>query len=166
MKTKKLTYSAVLAAAALILFTVEAQVPPLTPVPGIKLGVANVVTVFALYALGPWYALCIALVRVVLGGLLTGQASAILYSLTGSLAAWLVSWPLSRLLGRERVWVVSVFGALAHNTGQLLCAVLITETAALWWYLPVLWIAAVPAGALTGLAAQMVLARLDRRTKD
>ncbi len=161
MKTKKLTLAAVLTAAALILFTVEAQLPPLTAVPGIKIGLANVVTVFALYALGPWYALGITLTRVVLVGLITWQPAAILYSLAGAIPAWALSWALSRVLGRERTWVVSVFGAVTHNAGQLLCAVLITETEALWWYLPMLMTAAILAGALTGLAAQMILRRTE-----
>ncbi len=162
MKLKRLTFSAVLAAAALILFTVEAQLPSLTPIPGIKLGLANVVTVFALYTVGPWYALGILLTRVILGSLLTGQVSAVLYSLSGGLLAWCLSWPLSRALGRDRVWVTSVFGALAHNTGQILCAMLITETPALLWYLPALLLSGVLAGALTGLAAQLLLRRLGK----
>ena len=157
MKTRKWALCAVLAAAALILYAVEALLPPLTAIPGIKLGLANVVTVFALYALGPWYALTVLAVRIAAGSLITGQLSALAYSAAGGAAAWALSWLLSRFLKQDRAWVVSAFAAIAHNAAQVLCAVLVTRTAQLWWYLPVLVAAAVPAGAATGAAAQLVL---------
>lgn len=161
MKLKKLTVSALLASVALILFTVEAQIPPLTAVPGVKLGLANVVTVFALFTVGPWWALGISLTRIVLGSLITGQVGAMLYSLSGGLLAWCVGVLLHRVLCGEQVWVLSTFSAMAHNVGQIALAVLITRTPSLWAYLPVLLISAVLAGAFTGLGAQLILKRLD-----
>ena len=161
-KLHVMTYCALLSAAALILFTVEAQLPPLTAIPGVKPGLANIVTVFALYTVGAWNALAVLLVRIVLGGLLTGQVSAILYSLCGGLLAWAVSSLLKRFFAPSKLWVLSVLAALAHNLGQLLCAVLITETAALLWYLPILMISGILAGALTGITAQLILKRLKK----
>ena len=107
MKLRKLTFSALLASAALILFTVEAQIPPLTAVPGVKLGLANVVTVFALFTVGPWWALAISLTRIVLGALITGQVGAMLYSLAGGLLAWTLGALLRGALKGEQVWVLS-----------------------------------------------------------
>ena len=165
MKLKKLTVSAVLASAALILFTVEAQIPPLTAVPGVKLGLANVVTVFALFTVGPWWALGISLTRIVLGSLITGQVGAMLYSLAGGLLAWCVGALGCRVLKGEQVWVLSTLSAMGHNVGQIALAVWITETPALWAYLPVLLISAVLAGSFTGLGAQLILKRLDGHLK-
>jgi len=165
MKLRKLTVSAVLASAALILFTVEAQIPPLTAVPGVKLGLANVVTVFALFTVGPWWALGISLTRIVLGSLITGQVGAMLYSLAGCLMAWFVGAVGHHALKGEQVWVLSTLSAMAHNVGQIALAVQITETPALWAYLPVLLIAAVLAGSFTGLGAQLILKRLQGHWK-
>lgn len=165
MKLRKMTFAALLTACALIIFTVEAQLPSLTPVPGIKPGLANIITVFCLCTLGAKYALGILIARVLLGSFLTGQVSAVLYSLSGGLLAWGVSALLRRFFPVERVWVLSVFSAIAHNCGQILCAVLITETASLFWYLPVLLIAGIITGAFTGLCAQLLLRRLGHRLR-
>jgi heptaprenyl diphosphate synthase len=89
--TRKITTAALLAAVALIIFVVEAQIPTLTPVPGIKLGLSNIVTLFALYSIGPWFALAVLAVRILLGGLITGQVMALLYSFSGGLLAFFVS---------------------------------------------------------------------------
>ena len=165
MKLRRLTFAALLTTIALILFTVEAQLPPLTAIPGIKIGLSNVVTVFALYTLGAVPALAVLLVRVVLGGLITGQVSAILYSLSGGLLAWTLSALLKRFFQDDKLWVLSVFAAAVHNVGQLGCAVLITMTPSLFWYLPLLLIAGILAGAFTGLAAQQVLKRLGAKLR-
>ena len=92
MNTRKLTLTALLTAIALCIFTAEAQLPSLTAIPGIKLGLANVVTVFAMYALGPGATLCIVLVRVTLGCIATGQMMAFLFSMTGGLPLWHTTW--------------------------------------------------------------------------
>ena len=122
MNTRKLTLTALLTAIALCIFTAEAQLPSLTAIPGIKLGLANVVTVFAMYALGPGATLCIVLVRVTLGCIATGQMMAFLFSMTGGLLAFCVSALLRRWFAPEQMWVVSVFAAVAHNLGQLAVA--------------------------------------------
>jgi len=160
MKTKRITASAVLAAAALIIFAVEAQLPPLVPIPGIKLGLANVITVFALYYLGAPAAAAILAVRIVLGSVLLGQVGAMLYSAAGGLLAFAVSALLKRAFPPERLWVVSVFGAMAHNVGQMAAAVAVTATPALLWYLPALLISGIVTGAFTGLCAQFVYRRI------
>ena len=88
MKLKKLTFCAVLTAAALVTFVLESQIPPLTAIPGVKLGLANVFTLFALETLGAGWALALLLVRVLLGSIVTGQMTALIYSLSGGLAAF------------------------------------------------------------------------------
>lgn len=156
-QTKRLTLLAVLTAAALCVFVLEAQLPPLTPVPGIKLGLANVFTLFALYLLDAKSALALLLVRVVLGGFVTGQVSAMGYSLCGGLLSYLALLLFYRRIPGKQLWALSILSALAHNLGQLLLASVVMGTFAIFWYAPILFLAAMITGAFTGLTAQMVL---------
>ena len=145
-----------LAALALALSYVEGMFPPPVPLPGFRLGLANIVTVFALYVLGARDALAILLVRVLLGAMFAGNASALIFSLLGGLAALGVMALLSRL-GRLSVYGVSVGGAAAHNGGQTCAAMLTLGTAAPLAYLPVLLLVSLFTGALTGLIASLLL---------
>ena len=155
MTTKQLTTCAVLAALALALSYVEGMFPPPIPLPGFKLGLANIVTVFALFALGALPALAIWLVRVLLGAMFAGNASALIYSLLGGLAAMLAMIALKRF-DKLSVYGVSVGGAAAHNCGQVAAAVLTLGSTAPVAYLPVLLIVALFTGALTGFIATLL----------
>lgn len=162
MKTKKLAKMALLSAVALGIFVLEAQLPPPIPVPGVKLGLANVVTVYAVFALGPREAGAILAVRMVLGAACTGQVMGLLYAAAGGSLALSVTAALRRALRRRQIWVAGCLGAVAHNLGQLGVAVAVTRTPALMGYLPVLVAAGLAAGLFTGLAAQALLVRLDK----
>ena len=164
MKTKRLTFCALLTAIALTIFMVEAQIPPPIPVPGMKLGLANVVTVFAMFALGPRDTLLIILSRVVLGSLFAG-GSTLPYSLAGALACYLLMLLLHRLLTPKQLWVCGALGAVAHNLGQMAMAIAIARTPQLIVYLPVLLLVGIPAGALTGLLAQLLMGRIQKYIK-
>ena len=109
MKLRKLTLTAVLTAAALVMFVLESQLPPLTAIPGIKPGLSNIFTLFAMQALGPGWALGLLLVRVTLGCVITGQGMALLYSLTGGLFAYIGMLALRRWFSGRRLWILSVF---------------------------------------------------------
>ena len=152
--TKAITTCAVLAALALALSYLESFFPPLLPLPGVKLGLANIVTVYALYALGASSALAILVVRCLLGSLFAGNASALLFSLLGGLAAMLVMIAL-HALPRLSVYGVSVGGA-ADNCGQVAAAMLTLGSAAPLAYLPFLLVVSVFAGALTGFVAALL----------
>ena len=158
MKTKQLTTGAILAALALALSYVEGMFPLPVPLPGFKLGLANIVTLFALYTLGAPSALAILLVRVLLGAMFAGNASALIYSLLGGFAAMAVMIALSRARGLS-VYGVSIGGAAAHNIGQVAAAMLTLGNAAPAAYLPVLLVVAVFSGALTGLICSLLLGR-------
>jgi heptaprenyl diphosphate synthase len=164
MKTKKLTRMAVLTAVALTIFVIELQLPALAPIPGVKLGLANIITVYAMFALGPGDTLCILLARVFLGSVFSGQMTSLLYSLAGGLLCYLVMLLLRRILTVKQIWVCSVLGAMAHNVGQMAVAVLVTGTPALIYYLPVLMVSGILTGLFTGLCAQFVTGRLDKIT--
>ena len=147
IKTRELTLCAVLSALALALSYMESFFPLalIVPLPGVKLGLANIVTLYALYALGFSSALAILLVRCTLGALFAGNASALLFSLLGGLSALLSGAKKLSIFG------VSIAGAAAHNCGQV-CAALITlgSTAPLY-YLPFLLLVSLFTGALSGL---------------
>ena len=164
MNTKKLTRMALLTAVALIIFMVEAQIPPPVPVPGVKLGLANIVTVYAMFALSPAQALAILVCRVFLGSVFSGQLMTLFYSLGGGLLCWCVMLLLRRVLTRKQIWVAGVFGAIVHNFGQILVASALTRTPALIVYLPVLTLSGILTGAFTGTAAQALVNRMDRLT--
>lgn len=165
MKAKKLTRMALLTAIALILFLVEAQLPPLAPIPGIKLGLANVITVYAMFVLSPGDTLLILLCRVFLGSVFSGQMMNLFYSLGGGLLCWLAMLVLRRVVSRRQIWVCSVIGAMCHNIGQILVAIWMTRTPSLIVYLPVLLVSGILTGLFTGLVAQFVLQRLGRAQK-
>ncbi|MGN0160978.1 MAG: Gx transporter family protein [Lachnospiraceae bacterium] len=161
-KTKRLVLDGLLSAIALIIFVIELQIPSLTPIPGIKLGLSNIVTLMAMFLLGPLDAFYVLFVRVFLGCLLSGQVMALAYSLAGGFFSFFLMLLLHKVVSDRQIFVCSVFCALAHNLGQILVAVLITETPALFYYLPVLGVSGIIAGTFTGLTAQFVIKHLKR----
>ena len=162
MDTKRLTRLALLTAAALILFTVEARIPPPAPIPGVKLGLANIVTVYVLFRYGARDALLVLLARVLLGSVFSGAPVTLLFSLGGGLLCWLVMLPLRRVVTDRQLWVCGALGAMAHNLGQMAVCVAVYGTAAVLVYLPALLLAGLLAGLFTGLAAQVLLSKLNR----
>lgn len=161
--TKRLTRMGLLTALALIIFTVEAQIPALVPIPGVKLGLANIITVYAMFCLGPKDTMMILLCRIFLGSVFSGQMMTLFYSLSGGLLCYLVMLPMRKLVTEKQIWVCSVVGAIAHNIGQIIAAICIARTPGLIVYLPVLMISGIIAGTFTGLCAQFVISRLPRK---
>ena len=159
MKIRKLTTLSMLAAIALTIFMVEAQIPPLTPVPGIKMGLANIITVFTVFAIGPGAAAAVLFVRVFLGAVFAGNFSTIFYSGAGGLCAILTTIALRKLLTKKQLWVAGICGAIAHSIGQMAMAVAITATPGLLAYLPVMIAASIVSGTFTGLCAQHLVNR-------
>ena len=159
MKAKKLTQMAMLTAIALTIFMVEAQIPALVPIPGIKLGLANIVTVFAVFALGSREAAAILFVRIFLGAVFAGNFSTVLYSGAGGLCAILIAIGLRKILTHRQLWVAGALSAIGHSVGQMAMAIAITATPALVMYLPVMILCSVITGVFTGLCAQLVLNR-------
>ncbi len=159
MKTRKMTLLALLSAIALTIFMVEAQIPALVPVPGIKLGLANIVTVFTVFALGPGEGAAVLAVRIFLGAVFAGNFSTIFYSAAGGLCAIGVTILLRRILTKKQLWVAGCLGAVAHSLGQMAMAIALTGTPSLAVYLPVMIAAGIVTGAFTGLCAQLLVNR-------
>ncbi|MCI8678081.1 MAG: Gx transporter family protein [Lawsonibacter sp.] len=156
-----MTRLALLTAIALTIFLAEAQLPALTAVPGVKLGLANIVTVYAMFALGPGDALLVLSGRVFLGAVFSGQMMTLIYSAAGGFLSWCVLCLLRKLLTGEQIWLASPVAAVFHNLGQLLAAATVLRSWAVMAWLPYLIIAAILAGLFTGVAAQALLRRLS-----
>lgn len=157
-ETKRLVLLAMLTAVAMILSYVESLLPSVG-IPGVKMGLANIAVIFALFRFGWKEAAALSLVRVVLVSLLFGSVGAMLYSLAGAVLS-LAVMALLRRIDRFSTVGVSVAGGVAHNAGQILMAMLILQTKQLLGYLPVLAVAGIAGGVLTGLAAALLIRRI------
>lgn len=160
--TRRITRLALLTAIALTIFMVEAQLPTLVPIQGVKLGLANIITVYAVFVLGPGDALLILASRVFLGAVFTGQMMTLLYSLGGGALAWVVMVGLRKLLTQKQIWLCSPVAAVFHNVGQMLVAAGVMKTWAVLAYLPYLILAGIVTGLFTGLCAQLLIGRLNK----
>ena len=165
VKAKKLTQMALLTAIALTIFMVEAQIPALVPVPGVKLGLSNIVTVFAVFAMGPKEAAAVLFARVFLGSIFAGNFSTIFYSAAGGTLAIVITILLRKILTEKQLWVAGVMGAIAHSIGQMAMAVAITQTIGLVSYLPMMIVCSIITGLFTGLCAQFLLNRGEKLWK-
>ena len=130
-KTKKLALLAALTAVALTIFVAEAQIPPVVPVPGVKLGLANIVTLVTMALLGRREAGAVLVVRLILGSAFAGGFSGLMFSAAGGAAAYIVMCLLIKVFPEKLMWVVSVLAALAHNAGQLAVAVWVSGSASM-----------------------------------
>ncbi|MDE6785018.1 MAG: Gx transporter family protein [Ruminococcus sp.] len=163
MKTKRLTELALLTAAALIVFIIELRLPDLSPVPGVKLGLANIFTVYAIYRFKCSEVLLMVLTRVFLGAVFSSNFSALIYSLAGASLCLAGMLLIKKIIPQDYIWLCSIFGAVMHNTGQTAAAVIVMGTLSVAAYYPVLVISGCIAGAFTGFTAGFVIKRLDRK---
>ena len=159
-QTRRVVFLALLIAMGTAMHLVEAMLAIPLPVPGVKLGLANIVTMLAVYLYGFRDGLTVALMRVLLGSLLGGMflSPGFLLGLTGALGSTLV---MALLLQRTRCFSmigIGMAGAVGHNIGQLLAASLLLQTSAIFYYLPVLLLAGIPTGILTGFLLNSLLA--------
>lgn len=159
MKARKPALLGLLTAVALTIFLVEAQLPPVLPVPGVKLGLANIVTVFTVFSLGPGEGILVLAARIFLGAVFCGNFSSILYSAAGGACAIAVTIALRRILTRKQLFVAGCLGAMAHSVGQIAMAALVLGTASVFVYLPVLLAVSLVTGLFTGLCAQFLVDR-------
>ncbi|MBS7379206.1 MAG: Gx transporter family protein [Candidatus Ornithospirochaeta sp.] len=161
METRKIARMGLLTALALILSYVESLIPAFVAVPGVKMGLANIVVVFALYTLGPGEAAIVSIIRVLLSSLLFGSILSLSYSAAGAVISLLSMIILmkTKIFG---VTSVSVTGGVFHNLGQILVACLVLETDVLLYYLPVLILSGTITGAVIGIASSIVIKRLQK----
>lgn len=159
----RVAYFGVFTALALIFSYVETLIPINFGIPGVKLGLANLIIVIILYQTGWKEALLLSVVRIVLAGFLFGSLFSILYSLAGGLLSLAVMAFTKRYKGFS-VMGVSIAGGVSHNVGQLAVAMLVVSTWQIGYYLPVLLIAGLLTGALIGFVSREMLKRIPERT--
>ena len=159
--TKKIVLLSVLVSLGLIISYIEAQIPPMVAIPGVKLGIANTVSVFSLYLLDAPSALAVSLLRVALSSLLFGSPLSLLYSTAGALLSLLVMVLAKRLLRFSPIGV-SALGGVFHNLGQTLAAAIVLETLGVFFYFPALVIS----GALAGMVVGTLSGILTKRISD
>ena len=157
-QTEKLTLCAVFTALAMILSYVESLVPYFFAVPGMKLGLTNLVVVYALYLFGTREAFIINVIRIVLVGFMFGNAFSIVYSLAGGVLSFL-SMLLTKRSGKFSMTGVSMTGGVFHNIGQIIVAVLVLKNFSITWYLPPLMISGLVTGFLIGIVSFETLKR-------
>lgn len=153
---KKVSTCAILVALALVFSYVEAMIPFNFGIPGIKLGIANLVIVIGLYLLKPHEVLIISVIRILLAGFMFGSGMSIVYSLAGGLLSFAVMLLLKRMKGFS-VLGVSIAGGVCHNVGQLFMAVLIVQNIKIGYYAPVLLIAGAVTGTIIGIVSGRIL---------
>ena len=160
-KTKRLTLCAILVALALALSYTERFIPlqMVIPLPGVKLGLANIVTVFTVFALGPTEGILVLAARIFLGAVFAGNFSTIFYSAAGDALAILTAIGLRKILKKNQLWVAGCLGAVAHSVGQMAMAMVLLGTPSLIVYLPVMIAISIVTGLFTGLCAQFLVNR-------
>lgn len=158
-RTRKLATSAVLASLGLIFSYIEAILPFSFGIPGIKLGIANLVVIIALYTLGSSYALSINVIRILVAGLLFNGLFGAMYSLAGALLSFWVMLLLKKT-NLFSIIGVSMAGGVIHNVGQLLIAAVMISNLKIFFYFPILLFSGMITGILIGIISHFVLRRL------
>ena len=161
MKAKKVTFLGLSIALAMILSFVEHQIPALVAIPGIKVGLPNIVMVFLLYRVGWKETVTVSIIRIILVSMLFGNVQMMTFSIAGA-ALSLFGMILLKKLNLFSYVTVSITGAILHNIGQIVAAVFWTGTAQIAFYLPALLISGTVAGTLIGILSGMVLKRLEK----
>jgi heptaprenyl diphosphate synthase len=159
MKTKKIATYGLLVALAFILSYIEFMIPLPIPIPGIKLGLANLVVITALYSMGEKEALSLSILRIILVGFTFGSISMMFFSLAGGLFSWLMMtiFKKSKIFGFVGV---SVIGGIFHNVGQIITAIFVVENINIIYYLPFLLISGIVTGTIIGILGAMIVKRL------
>ena len=158
MKTKKVAMLGLTIALAMIMSYIEALVPLSFAVPGIKMGLANIVIIFVLYKIGTKEAILVSIIRVILVSLLFSNVMAMAYSIAGAVLSLGIMWILKKT-DKFSVIGVSIAGGIMHNVGQIIMAVILLGTEQIALYLPMLIITGTATGVVIGIVSGLVINR-------
>ncbi len=162
MSPKKLATLGLFTTMSLIIYGVECAIPPLVPIPGIKLGLANIVTLVLLRDFSLRDAILVLLARILLSALLFGQALSLLYSLTGGIVSLFLMALFHHFLRKKEIVITSILGGIGHNLGQIAVALFLTKTIGILAYLPFLLLSGILTGCFTGFCAHFLQGRIPR----
>lgn len=161
-KIKKLSFLSIMTAFALVLSYLEFLLPPVyAAVPGVKIGLPNVIIIFLLYKFSLREAAFVSLVRIFLVTLLFGNAMTLLYSVAGAVLSLAVMFVFKKLKFFSMVGI-SVLGAVFHNVGQIIVAALVLKTAEIGFYMPILTVSGILAGIAVGLISVILLKKTEK----
>ena len=158
----RLTLLALFTTLAMAIHYVESLLPTLVPIPGIKLGLANIITLLVLKNFSTKEAFLVLLARILVVSFAFGQFVSLVYSLAGGIFCLLAMWLINCLLNGSFLFLTSIFGALFHNLGQLLIAILLTQSLAVLTYLPFFILSAAITGLFTGLCSHFAQKHLGK----
>lgn len=161
MKSKKIALYGLFIALAFIFSYIESLIPIPFPVPGIKLGLANLVVIIAIYGIGVKEAFVLSMVRILLVGFTFRDPSTLIFSFAGGLLSWLAMVIFKKLKLFSMVGV-SIIGGIAHNIGQIIVAIMYVNNTSLVYYLPILMISGVISGTLIGVLSGLIITRLKK----
>ncbi|MFR2365806.1 MAG: Gx transporter family protein [Eubacterium sp.] len=161
MDAKRIANMAMLVALAIIFSYVEFMIPINLGIPGIKLGLANLVIVIALYILKLSDVWIISILRILIIGFMFGSGMSIIYSLAGAIVSLIVMMLVKKINGFS-IMGVSMIGAVCHNLGQIAVAMIVVETTSILYYVPVLLVAGLITGAIIGIISKRVLVAIKK----
>jgi heptaprenyl diphosphate synthase len=154
--TRRLTALALTTSFALILSFIESRIPTFVPIPGVKVGLANIAVIFALYKFGIWEAVAISGVRVILSSMLFGTPVSLIYSITGAVFSLTLMIVLKKFTPLSEV-TISISGGIMHNVGQITAASIMLGTNVVIYYLPFLLLSGTIAGVIVGIASGLLI---------
>lgn len=153
--TKKIIVLALLVSQALVLSIIENAIPIFVPIPGVKIGLANIISLFTIATFGIKETLTVVILRVILASMFTGGMSAFLYSISGGILSSIIMWIMYNYFYNKFSFIsISIIGAVFHNAGQLLTASIVINDIRVFYYFPILLISAVITGTLIGITSK------------
>ena len=153
---RRLTQLSVLLTIAIIIFVLELQLPPLTPIPGIKMGLSNIITLVIILLYNKKDAFTVLILRIVIDSIFAGQMTSFLYSIAGGIFSFAVMSLFSLFLKKDKLWGNKCLSALlAITLGQIIVAIILTGTWRIVFYFPLLFISGIVSGIFTGIVAQL-----------
>lgn len=159
MKSRNVATYGMLIALAFILSYIERMIAIPVPIPGIKVGLANLVVITALYLMGPKHAFVLSMIRILLVGFTFGSLSTILFSFAGGILSWILMVLAQKIKGLSMTGI-SILGGVGHNVGQIVVAMFVVNSTTLLYYLPVLILSGLIAGMVIGIIGALLINRL------
>lgn len=148
-----MTMLALFTTIALIIFVIESAIPAIVPIPGVKLGLANIIPLILILHKMPKEAGIVLFMRIILASIFAGQMMSFIFSIFGGFACLIAMTAVHKIAGSEHIWFTSIIGAIFHNIGQMVAAVLTLQSLNVLYYMPFLLISGIITGLFTGLCA-------------
>lgn len=164
MNVKKMVTLALFTTVALTIYLLESVIPTVVPIPGVKLGLSNIITLYVMIKYGNKDAFLVLITRILLASIFAGQMMSLLYSLLGGCLCFSAMCIINKLLHNRYIYITSVIGAIFHNVGQLIAAMLVLQSVSVLAYFYILLISGVVTGLFTGLCTHFLIVQFRKIT--